>query len=306
MVFRMGADPKERLTDLRKRGRLPSYDHYPELIDIAQPIFVSRLPRRKVTGQAHLETIKSQAEPGQTIKKVFLTDLKLDKEGEIADYFRPQDDLLLYNHLKNLLLSHGGDAKKAFQQPVYKPAPKGGTPSLVKKVKLVEKSTLTVPVHGGKGAAANGSMVRIDLFHVPGDGYYLVPIYVSDTIKAELPNKGCIQGKAYTQWKEMQPEHFIFSLYPNDLIKITSKRSIKMANKQKESTLPKFRDVGQDEYLYYNSSNIAVAQILCISHDKVYETSPGIKTLVKIEKFQVDILGNITPVHREERQPFRL
>lgn len=306
VVFRMGADPKERLTDLRKRGRLPSYDHYPELIDIAQPIFVSRMPRRKVTGQAHLETIKSQAEPGQTIKKVFLTDLKLDKEGEIADYFRPQDDLLLYNHLKNLLLSHGGDAKKAFQQPVYKPAPKGGTPSLVKKVKLVEKSTLTVPVHGGKGAAANGSMVRIDLFHVPGDGYYLVPIYVSDTIKAELPNKGCIQGKAYTQWKEMQPEHFIFSLYPNDLIRITAKRDIKMALRQKDSTLPKFRPMGNNEYVYYSTSNISVATMQCVSHDNAYDLSVGIKTLQKIEKYQADVLGNITPVHREERQPFRL
>lgn len=305
VLFRMGPDPRERLTDLRKRGRLPSYDSYPELIDIAQPLFVSRMPRRKVTGQAHLETIKGQQTPGETIKKVPLTELKLTTDGEIANYYRPQDDLLLYNHLKELLLRHGGDAKKAFQQPVYKPAPKGGTPSLVKKVKLVEKSTLTVPVHGGKGVAANGSMVRIDLFHVPGDGYYLVPIYVSDTIKDELPNKACVAYAPYEQWKEMLPEHFIFSLYPNDLIRITSKRDIKMALRQKDSTLQKNRMVKDEEYLYYKAADISVATIICTSHDNAYETRPGIKTLKKIEKYQVDILGNVTPVHREERQPFR-
>ena len=202
-------------------------------------------------------------------------------------------------------MRHGGDAKKAFQQPVYKPAPKGGTPSLVKKVKLVEKSTLTVPVHGGKGAAANGSMVRVDLFHVPGDGYYLVPIYVSDTIKEQLPNKACVQAKDYNDWKEMKPEDFIFSLYPNDLIRIRSKRDIKMLIRQNDSTLPRNSIADQQQYYYYSSSNISVATIQCITHDSAYQLSVGIKTLQSIEKFQVDVLGNITPVHREERQTFR-
>ncbi len=304
VLFRMGPDPRERLTDLRKRGQLPSYDAYPQLIDMAQPLFVSRMPRRKVTGQAHMETIKGQQSPGETIRKVPLSDLKL-VDGEIANYYRPQDDLLLYNHLKDLLMRHGGDAKKAFQQPVYKPAPKGGTPSLVKKVKLVEKSTLTVPVHGGKGAAANGSMVRVDLFHVPGDGYYLVPIYVSDTIKEQLPNKACVQAKDYNDWKEMKPEDFIFSLYPNDLIRIRSKRDIKMLIRQNDSTLPRNSIADQQQYYYYSSSNISVATIQCITHDSAYQLSVGIKTLQSIEKFQVDVLGNITPVHREERQTFR-
>ena len=62
------------------------------------------------------------------------------------------------------------------------------------KVKLLESATMCVPVHSGKGAANNDSMVRVDVF-LSGGKYYLVPIYVADTLKPELPNKAVTRGK---------------------------------------------------------------------------------------------------------------
>ena len=76
--------------------------------------------------------------------------------------------------------------------------------------------------------ADNDTMVRIDVYFVPGDGYYWVPIYVADTVKLKLPNKAVVQGKSYAEWKEMDEENFLFSLCQNDLIRIESKRTMKI------------------------------------------------------------------------------
>lgn len=64
-------------------------------------------------------------------------------------------------------------------------------------------------------------MIRIDVFYVENEGYYFVPIYVADTVK-EMPNEACPFGK--DKKKIMTDDDFLFSLYPNDLIKITAKK----------------------------------------------------------------------------------
>ena len=48
----------------------------------------------------------------------------------------------------------------------------------MRKVKVYDKATSMVAVQEGKGVADNDTMVRIDVYFVPGDGYYWVPIYV--------------------------------------------------------------------------------------------------------------------------------
>ena len=69
-----------------------------------------------------------------------------------------------------------------------------------------------MPVHKGNGVADNGGMVRVDVFFVEGEGYYLVPIYVADTKKAELPNRAIVANKQYEEWKEMRNEDFVTSV----------------------------------------------------------------------------------------------
>ena len=264
------------------------------------------MPKRKVTGAAHKETISSPAaqSEGLVVTKRPLTELKLDKTGGIDGYYKPESDRLLYEALTAQLKKYGGDAKKAFAEPFRKPKHDGTPGPIVSKVKICEKSTLNVPVHGGKGLAVNDSMVRIDVFHVEGDGYYFVPIYVADTLKPELPNRACVSGKKAHEWKVMDDKNFIFSLYPNDLVKITSRKTLGLKTSQKDSTLPPSREV-KSEYFYYKGADISTASITGITHDNSYYVrSLGIKTLESIEKYTVDVLGVYHAVGKEKRQAF--
>lgn len=273
-----------------------------------RPLFVSRLPRHKVTGAAHLQTVKSGKafeEQGMLIVKRALTDLKLDKDGEIADYYRPQDDRLLYEALKERLRAYGGSGAKAFAEPFYKPKSDGSPGPLVRKVKLWEKSTLAVPIHDGSGMANHDSMVRADVFRVKGEGYYVVPIYVADTLKAELPNRAAIAHLPYSSWKEMREEDFCFSLYPNDLVRVSREKPFELKVSQPDSDLPETVQC-TSELLYYVSLDINSAVAAFRSHDNSYSLPKlGLKTLDSIEKYTVDVLGYYHPVKREKRLGFR-
>ena len=154
LIVRLSEQPAEPLLDINPEF----YCEYGT--EHIRPVFVSRMPRRKVTGPGHKETIKGAAAADEgllTVRKA-LTELKLDKDGEIKDYYMPSSDTLLYEALKAQLRRFGGDGKKAFAEPFYKPKADGTPGPLVRKVKTIEKATLTVPVHGG--AASNRSEER--------------------------------------------------------------------------------------------------------------------------------------------------
>lgn len=302
---RTANDPSRAVAALK----LPFYmdDDAPRV----HPLFVSRMPTRKVTGAAHKDTVKSAKakDDGYAIVKRPLTALKLDKDGEIAGYYKPESDRLLYEALKKQLIAHGGDGAKAFEKPFYKPKsskPKCADtpPNEVCKVKLLEPITLSVDVQGKTGIADNDSMVRIDVFKVEGDGYYFVPIYVADTLKDKLPSKACVAFKPYEQWKEISDSDFVFSLYPNDILKVSHKRTLKLTKAFKESTLPASIEC-KEILMYYRGAGISGAVISCFTHDNTYKIdSLGIKTLAAIEKYEVDVLGEYHPVKQEARQGF--
>lgn len=272
-----------------------------------KPIFVSRMPRHKVTGAAHKATIKSSkylSSDGIVVYKTDLSNLKLDKNGEIANYFAPESDTLLYAALKARLKQFNNKAKDAFAEPMYKPKSDGTPGPLVKKVKVFEKSTLNVPVQQATAVADNDSMVRVDVFYVKGDGYYLVPIYIADTLKKCLPNKAIVAYKPYAEWPEMEDKNFIFSLYPNDLIKFTHKKEVKFSKVNKGSTLAN-EIYSKESIVYYKGCNINTAAMTIINNDNSYCVhSLGVKTLTNLEKYQVDVLGNFHKVKKEVRKPF--
>lgn len=281
------------------------YDTYENILKI-KPIFVSRMPKRKVTGAAHKDTIRGLKKVENTyysVTKTSLDKLKLNKEKTaIVGYPEKQmrDDVYLYKGLLERLQQFDGDAKEAFKEPFYKPNKDGSTGQLVKKVKIEEKVSLFVPLNQGKSMADNGSMIRIDVFYVEDDGYYFVPIYTADVLKEKLPNKACVPYKPYEEWKEMDDKNFIFSLYPNDLIKIISNKGIKLTpteNKELDDIVLK------ETFLYYISAGITVASISIRNHDNSYwQPSLGIKGLQQIKKYQVDVLGNITEVKIPEKR----
>lgn len=285
---------------------LPNYTK--EIIEKVKPCFVSRMTNHKVTGAAHEDTIRSEkvinGRKG-TVTKTPLAKLKL-KDGEIEGYYNPESDTLLYNALKERLALFGGNGEKAFPQgyEFHKPKSNGEEGPVVKKVKIFKTSSLNVPARQGGGVADNGSMVRIDVFFVEGKGYYFIPIYVSDTVKPELPNKACVAHKPYEEWAEMKEEDFVFSLYSNDLIRFeTSKENNFKVNFQ-DSSLPREKYL-KSAFAYYKGADISNASISLITHDNAYNKDGfGIKRLLKIEKFSVDPLGNITKVNKERRMRF--
>lgn len=293
---RLSPDPD---AEIRALG-LPNYD--PE--EVVRPVFVSRMPNRKASGAAHKETIRSGKMPGYSIVKTALTDLKLDRNGEIKDYYDPSSDRLLYEALRAQLKRFGGDGKKAFAQTFHKPKRDGTPGPVVNKVKTYGKSSLNVAACGG--IADNGGMVRIDVFHVEDDGYYFVPIYTADTVRERLPQKAVTRDVPAQDWKEMRDSDFLFSLYAGDLIKIKSKQPVSLQLTDKESSgEPELRR--KEWMLYYVGAGIATASITVTTHDRKYQKgSLGVKTLLSIEKYEVDPLGEFHKVHiPETRQTFR-
>ena len=299
--LRLGTDPLYLLDtqhDFKKKLDYPDWMLDKKYI---HPIFVSRMPRHKNTGTVHDATIGSPKmfADGYVIKKTDLTSLKLDKNGEIEGYYNPESDMLLYNALKARLIAFKDrkeGAKEAFKQPFYKPKADGTQGPLVKKVKICDKQTSGVKAAGG--IANNGDMIRIDIFNVKGK-YYMVPIYVSDTVKKELPNRAVVAHKPVSEWKVMDDKDFCFSLYPNDLIRISKKGGIKVIDVSKK------RYAEREMLGYYTGADVSAGAIGLEKHDNsITARGIGIQSLTVFEKYTVDVLGNISLVRKEPRMKF--
>lgn len=293
---RLSDDPIRSLQDQNLREALERCEIVPRL--------VSHMPRRKVSGPAHEETIRSPKTIDgvkYTVSRTALTALKL-KNGAIEGYVRALDPVL-YDALLEQLQRHGGDGKKAFAEPFFRPQPDGSPGPRVKSVKLTKKATMTVPVHAGKGVAKNGRRIRVDVFYVENDGYYFVPIHVSDSSTKKLPNKACVEDKPYELWPEMNDRDFVFSLYPYDLILLTPNKELKLKPSNTDGTVVSPKFIKEPIFLYYKGVDINSPRFEGITHDNSFEWKTGIKNLPKIEKYTVDVLGRCYPVGKEKRMP---
>lgn len=280
-----------------------------------KPMFVSRMPRRKVTGAAHKETIKSRfgferdhevdaegniierKSTGRllTTKKMALTSLAYDSKKNTTNFEnmlgKDKGNKNLYDALVARLKEHDGKGDKAFKEPFYRPTKNGKQGPIVRSITVIDE-----PMSGWQevngGIAALDSMIRIDVFSKPNargkEQFYIVPIYVRDTVKKELPNKAIVAFKAEENWIEMDDTYsFIFSLYPDDLIK--------------------YGKGEQAHFGYYTGCDRSVAGILIIRHDRLTKhiQKVGVKNLDVFEKYEVDILGgSVHKVKSEKRKDF--
>lgn len=255
-------------------------------INYIRPMFVSVACSHKATGRAHEETIRSAKyhdSDSLVISKKALKDLKLDKDNEIKDYYNKECDPLLYEALRNRLLEYNGDGKKAFAEEFHKPKADGTDGPVVKSVKVIEKKTTGVQIN--HGLAGNGNMVRVDLYQKEGK-YYAVPIYISDMVKKEIPRKAATGGKQYKDWRVMDPDDFLFSVYPRDLLHLKKGKP--------------FNDgLSNDIYMYFAGLDPASASFAVTAHDSsISLRGIGIQNLELIEKCQVDMLGEIHVCHQ--------
>ena len=292
---RLSKFPKESIKALN----LGNYDS--NKLESLKPVFVSRMPKRSATGPAHQETLRryvgfnEKSGKIQTAVKTKLTDIKLDADGHFPMYGK-ESDPRTYEAIRQRLLEHGNDPKKAFQQPLYKPKKNGEPGPIIRTVKIVDIKNLVVHLDEGKTVAYNSNIVRTDVFKKDGK-FYCVPVYTMDILKGVLPNKAIEANKPYSEWKEMTTEYsFQFSLYPNDLVRIELPKE-----KTIKDSLGKEIKI-KDIFAYFKTIDSANGGLDLISHDQSFSLrGAGSKTLKRFEKYQVDVLGNIYKVKGEKR-----
>ena len=285
-----------RMEDLDNNGEMYALKHgnfrnYDDIdINTIKPIFVSRMPERKITGRAHKDTMRSQ----KFIKNgynftVVKKQLKSITKQEIEQIIKNEEfkelymsDRIMYDDIYSKMKEADFKAEKAFQEEYRKHSKNGNGPII---------RSITVPSMGQTGVklknnsiAENASMVRVDVFE-KNQEFYLVPIYVADFAKKELPNKAIVAFKDENDWIEMTEDYnFKFSLYPNDLVKIQKK--------------------GEKEfYAYYVTTqrSTAAVNMITINGEETIK-GLGVKSLEIFEKYQVDVLGKISKIKKEKRE----
>ena len=271
-----------------KHGEFRNYDDID--IEKIKPIFVSRMPQRKITGKAHKDTMRSQKfiEKGKNftvVKKSIKSITKQEIEGIINNKEFEElyiGDRVMYDDIYEKMKQANFKAEKAFVDG-YRKNCKNGQGPIVRSIKVpvIGKSGVKLK---NKSIAENANMVRVDVFK-KDNKHYLVPLYVSDFKKKSLPNKAIVANKDENMWKEMTDEYqFQFSLYPNDLVKVKNKK-------------------GEEYFAYYISAHRSTGSVSLLSvNGDVERKGVGVKSLEIFEKYNVDILGNISKVKKEKRQ----
>ena len=263
----------------------------PEALDAVGPLFVSRAPQRRNSGAAHKDTIYGQPErlkaQGGVTQKVPLSSLSLKDLDKLID---PHRNERLYAAIRERLDTHAGKGDKAFPptNPLRKPDRDGNpTGPIVRTVTMVIDKLSGIPVRGG--IAKNDSMLRVDVFTKAGR-FHLVPVYVHHAVAKELPNRAIVAFKDEDEWTLIDDSFgWCYSLYPNDLVQVKLRSEAHIG--------------------YYASCNRSTAAVNLWTHDRNSAVgkdgmiqSIGVKTALSLEKFHVDVLGNIYPAPPEPRR----
>ena len=283
------ADTPEKLRTLlaEKLSSRPEAVH-----EYVTPLFVSRAPNRKMSGQGHMETVKSakRLDEGISVLRVPLTQLKLKDLEKMVNREREHK---LYEGLKARLKAHKDDPAKAFAEPFYKYDKAGNRTQQVKAVRVEQVQKTGVWVRNHNGIADNATMVRVDVFE-KGGKYHLVPIYSWQVAKGILPDRAVIAFKDEEDWQLIDDSfNFKFSLHPNDLIEVITKKA---------------RMFG-----YFASCHRGTGNINIRIHDLDHKIGKngilegiGVKTALSFQKHQIDELGKeIRPCRLKKRPPVR-
>lgn len=287
--------------------------------DLAQikPLFVSRAPQRRNSGAAHKETIYGQTErlakTNSVTQKVSVENLSLKDLDKLID---PHRNEKLYAAIGEWLTGKDAREKRAKEieaslgrgkekrEPTHeekaeierlralprKPTNDGSLGPIVRTVTMVIDKLSGIQLR--HGVAKNDSMLRVDVFTKAGK-FYLVPVYVHHALAKrveDLPNRAIVQAKDEDEWMLIDNTFdFCFSLYPNDFVKVTQKGKPSISG-------------------YYSSCHRGTGNLNIWTHDRNIAIGKdgiiegiGVKTALSLEKFNVDVLGNIYPVQKETR-----
>lgn len=290
LIARLSDDPRRLLEQMA--------DYPSEVAQTVKPIRVARAPLRRGTGQAHQETIRSAKwlNDAQSSVKTPLANLKLKDLERIVGYDDPRNAGLI-DVIRQRLETHGNNGQKAFKEPLYKPTTPGKQAPQIRSVRLLDTQKSGLDVRGG--IANNGAMMRVDIF-TDGKQFYAVPLYVSDAVKKELPNRAVVAFKREDEWTvmdETEGYRFMFSLHANDWVRVRQKSKPMIEG-------------------YFSAVSRSTGAMDIWIHDRNRQIGRkgkegliegiGIKTALSVEKFHVDLLGRIYRARPETRQPLVL
>ena len=131
-------------------------------------------------------------------------------------------------------------------------------------------------------------MLRIDVFSKNGK-FHLVPVYVHHRVSG-LPDRAIVAYKDEAEWTLIDESYaWCFSVYPNDLLRITLKSVVQLG--------------------YYAGCDRSTGAISLWAHDRSQHVGSGglirgigVKTALRIEKFNVGVLGDVHPAKPEKRR----
>ncbi len=260
---------------------LENYDD--EFCLSVKPIFVSRMPRRKATAQAHKETIRSPKVKDNDQRTVRMP-LNKVKSRDVENSVLKESDKWLYNKLLERLDTHDNNPEKAFAEPIYKNDKKfdknGKKLSPVSTIKVYSTQPSGFYINDGKAFVNNGSMVRLDVYQKPNKKgkieHFFVPVYAHQIGKNKpAPTKILPAPKGFTDVDETFIK--ICSLYPNDYVRIYLKNKILEG--------------------YYSGYDISVGTMILYPHftpskDIKVANRVSARSATLIERYDIAILGD--------------
>lgn len=264
------------------QNELRGLAHYDDEFRLnVKPIFVSRMPRRKITAQAHKETIRSPKVKDGDQRTVRMPLGKV-KQKDVENSVLKESDKWLYDKLLERLKTHGNNPEKAFAEPIYKNDKmfdkNGKKLSPVSTIKVYSTQPSGFFINDGKAFVNNGSMVRLDVYKKPNKmgkiEHFFVPVYAHQVGKNKpTPTKILPAPKGFTDVDESFDK--VCSLYPNDYVRIY------FGNK-----------ISEGYYVNFNINNGAM-QVMphqLASKNKLLQISP--RSAVSIERLDISVLGD--------------
>lgn len=266
------------------QNELRGLDNYDEDFRLSvKPIFVSRMPRRKATAQAHKETIRSPKVKDNDQRTVRMP-LNKVKRKDVENSVLKESDKWLYDKLLERLNAHDNNPEKAFAEPVYKNDKKfdknGKQLSPVSNIKVYSTQPSGFYINDGKAFVNNGSMVRLDVYQKPNKKgkieHFFVPVYAHQIGKNKpAPTKILPAPKGFTDVDETFTK--ICSLYPNDYVRIYLKNKILEG--------------------YYSGYDISVGTLILYPHftpskDIKVANRVSARSATLIERYDIAILGD--------------
>ena len=266
------------------QNELRGLDNYDEDFRLSvKPIFVSRMPRRKATAQAHKETIRSPKVKDNDQRTVRMP-LNKVKRKDVENSVLKESDKWLYDKLLERLDAHDNNPEKAFAEPIYKNDKKfdknGKQLSPVSTIKVYSTQPSGFYINNGKAFVNNGSMVRLDVYQKPNKKgkieHFFVPVYAHQVGKNKpTPTKILPAPKGFTDVDETFIK--VCSLYPNDYVRIYLKNKILEG--------------------YYSGYDISVGTVIIYPHftpskDIKVANRVSARSATLIERYDIAILGD--------------